>query len=96
MRDTVFAMGSEANALWAPFDPLSYKGWEVVEIDNVPAIEAITAFANTQIGVARDPNVRFNLVKLQNTAKMPPIMCTLTLDSDINFGSNIGFGQNDF
>lgn len=58
----MFPIGSEANTFWAPFDPLCYKGWEVVEINGVPAIDAVTAFANTQVGVARDPNVRFNLV----------------------------------
>jgi hypothetical protein len=41
--------------------PTDYIGYKVLEIDGIPAINALVDFALKHVGTAKDPNVRLNL-----------------------------------
>jgi hypothetical protein len=66
IRHAVFVQDeASVNTLWLNtygINITEFIGWQVTQIDGQPAMQAIQEFANTFIFMARDPNVRFNLV----------------------------------
>lgn len=70
-NDTVLEISDELfhPDQWPEFNASDFVGARVVQIDNVPALDYVKDFALNNIGLAKDPAVRFNLALLQR----PPL-----------------------